>query len=146
MKKIEDGFMDLDKNKIPVAFLDRDGVLIRDHGYVYKLNDLEILPGVFEGLKHLRSLGYKLVLVSNQSGVARGLFSCTDVDLFHEELQRQLKSELGFGLVLGLMSISRDCATSGGNSAAFAGSASNASSEGISVRPVGIMAMSPSGA
>ena len=76
--------------KKPAAFLDRDGVLIRDHGYVYQPQDLEILPGVYQGLKLLHERGYWLILVSNQSGVARGLFTCAQVDSFHAALQEQL--------------------------------------------------------
>jgi D-glycero-D-manno-heptose 1,7-bisphosphate phosphatase len=91
--------MDLTRqNKRPAAFLDRDGVLIKDHGYVYKTEDLEILPGVLEGLRFLRQHSYLLIVVSNQSGVARGLFTAKQVDEFHRELQLQLNDSLGFGL------------------------------------------------
>ena len=90
--------MDLRANKRPAAFLDRDGVLIKDHGYVYKTEDLEILPGVGEGLRFLQRQGYLLIVVSNQSGVARGKFSEADVDTFHRELQNRLQQQLGFAL------------------------------------------------
>ena len=56
-------------------FLDRDGVIIKDYGYVYKKEDLEFIEGCFEALKYLQSLSYKLIIVTNQSGIARGLFS-----------------------------------------------------------------------
>ncbi len=82
--------MDERRARKPAAFLDRDGVLIRDHGYVYQPKDLEILPGVYQGLKLLKERGYWLILVSNQSGVARGLFTCQDVDTFHQALQAEL--------------------------------------------------------
>ncbi len=90
--------MDLRANKRPAAFLDRDGVLIRDHGYVYRLEDLEVLPGVAEGLRFLHQQSYLLIVVSNQSGVARGKFSEADVDTFHRELQARLQQVLGFSL------------------------------------------------
>ncbi len=94
----ENGFMDLEENKRPAAFLDRDGVLIQDLGYVYRTDDLHILPGVVEGLRFLHDKGYLLIVISNQSGVARGLFTSEDVDLFHRELQHQILASLGFGL------------------------------------------------
>lgn len=87
-----------DLRLLPAAFLDRDGVLIRDHGYVYKPEDIEILPGVFEGLKLLRENSYRLILVSNQSGVARGLFTCAQVDVFHQALQSQIQAACGITL------------------------------------------------
>ncbi len=82
----------------PAAFLDRDGVLNRDHGYVYKPADLEILPGVFEGLRLLKARGYWLIVITNQSGIARGLFSLAELETFHRSLDGQIKAALGFGL------------------------------------------------
>jgi D-glycero-D-manno-heptose 1,7-bisphosphate phosphatase len=76
------------------VFLDRDGVLNIDLGYTYRSKDLKLVKGVTEGLKELLSLGFKLVVVTNQSGVARGLFSLADVDRFHEELIRQIQIEI----------------------------------------------------
>ncbi len=54
------------------VFLDRDGTLIRDTGYISKCSDVEILVGVFQGLRLFREKGYRLHIVSNQSGVPRG--------------------------------------------------------------------------
>jgi D-glycero-D-manno-heptose 1,7-bisphosphate phosphatase len=90
--------MEENRTKRPAAFLDRDGVLIRDHGYVYRPEDLEILPGVLEALRWLKERGYLLIAVTNQSGVARSYFTLEDVERFHVALQEQLRSELGFGL------------------------------------------------
>ena len=56
------------------VFLDRDGVLNEDNGYTYELSDLRMLDGVVEGLRKISSLGYKLIIVSNQSGIARGFY------------------------------------------------------------------------
>jgi histidinol-phosphate phosphatase family protein len=56
-------------------FLDRDGTLMVDTGYVRDPNDVAILPGVPETLREARELGFLLVVVSNQSGVARGIIS-----------------------------------------------------------------------
>ncbi|MGB2078953.1 MAG: D-glycero-beta-D-manno-heptose 1,7-bisphosphate 7-phosphatase [Vibrio sp.] len=59
----------------PAVFLDRDGVINKDHGYVGQVDDFEYIDGVFEATKKLKEMGYLLVLVTNQSGVARGYFS-----------------------------------------------------------------------
>jgi D-glycero-D-manno-heptose 1,7-bisphosphate phosphatase len=72
------------------VFLDRDGVINKDLGYVYKLEDLHILPDVPEGLTELKKHGFKIVVISNQSGVARGLYTEMDVQTFHTELNAKL--------------------------------------------------------
>ena len=50
----------------PAAFLDRDGVINADHGYVVRWADFELLPGVEAALQELQDLGYRLVIVTNQ--------------------------------------------------------------------------------
>jgi D-glycero-D-manno-heptose 1,7-bisphosphate phosphatase len=57
------------------AFLDRDGVIIHDSGYVHRVEDLVLIDGVIEGLRLLASLDFLLVIVTNQSGIARGYFA-----------------------------------------------------------------------
>ena len=59
----------------PAVFIDRDGVINVDHGYVHDEHDFEYIDGVFEATKALKDKGYLLVLVTNQSGIARGKFS-----------------------------------------------------------------------
>ncbi|MNU90299.1 D-glycero-alpha-D-manno-heptose-1,7-bisphosphate 7-phosphatase [compost metagenome] len=61
--------------KRPGAFLDRDGVLIFDCGYPHRPDQLVLIPGAAEAVKRLNDAGYVVVIVTNQSGVARGLFS-----------------------------------------------------------------------
>jgi len=56
------------------VFLDRDGTLVRDPGYLHDPALVELLPGVVDGLRALAAGGWPLVVVSNQSGIARGLF------------------------------------------------------------------------
>ncbi len=60
------------------AFLDRDGVINRDKAYGYKVEDFEFISGAVDALLRLRSAGYLLVIATNQSGIARGLFSEQD--------------------------------------------------------------------
>ena len=64
------------KNKMNKAvFLDRDGTLNIDYGYVHKIDDFHFIEGSIEALKKLKEMGYLLVLVTNQSGIARGYFT-----------------------------------------------------------------------
>ena len=54
------------------VFLDRDGTINVDKDYLYKKEDWEFIDGVVDGLQILQNLGYKLIVISNQSGIARG--------------------------------------------------------------------------
>jgi len=56
------------------VFLDRDGTLAEDPGYLHEAAEVRLLPGVADGLSRLAAAGWPLVIVSNQSGIARGLF------------------------------------------------------------------------
>lgn len=56
-------------------FLDRDGTLNIDHGYVHRIDDFHFIEGSIEALQKLKAMGFLLVLVTNQSGIARGYFS-----------------------------------------------------------------------
>lgn len=56
-------------------FLDRDGTINVDHGYVHQIDDFQFIDGVIDALLALKKKGYLLVLVTNQSGIARGYFS-----------------------------------------------------------------------
>lgn len=73
------------------VFLDRDGVLNRELGrYVCGPEDLEILPGVPEALKSFREKGYLLVVITNQAGIAKGLYSHETLQRMHEKLEGEL--------------------------------------------------------
>ena len=61
-------------------FLDRDGVINKDISYLYKISDFKFIPGIFEACKHFTKLGYKLIIVTNQSGIARGYFTKADYE------------------------------------------------------------------
>jgi D-glycero-D-manno-heptose 1,7-bisphosphate phosphatase len=62
------------------AFLDRDGVINRDHGFVHRIEDFEFLPGAVEGMRCLAEAGFSLIVVTNQSGIARGLYDEADFE------------------------------------------------------------------
>lgn len=59
----------------PAAFLDRDGVINEDRGYVHAIADFKLLPGVPGALRGLQDAGFALVVITNQSGLGRGYFS-----------------------------------------------------------------------
>lgn len=80
-------------DKLPIIFLDRDGTIIVDKVYLNEPDGVEFIDGVKEGLKKLFSLGFKLVIVTNQSGIARGLVKIENLNLIHEKIQQELKSE-----------------------------------------------------
>lgn len=60
---------------IPAIFLDRDGTLNIDHGYVYEIEKFEFIEGVIEACEKLNKMGYALFIVTNQSGIARGYYT-----------------------------------------------------------------------
>lgn len=64
--------------RFKAVFLDRDGTLTVDTGYPSKPEQVQLLDGVKDGLVSLRSAGFKLVIVTNQSGIGRGFFTETD--------------------------------------------------------------------
>jgi len=67
------------------VFLDRDGTIIEDPGYLHRPGDVRLLPGAREGLRRLANQGWPLVIASNQSGIARGLY---DARAFYATMDR----------------------------------------------------------
>ncbi len=74
------------------VFVDRDGVLIRDVHHLSSASQIEILPGVPESLRRLRDAGWAVVVVTNQSAVARGLVTEDGLRQIHRALEAQLES------------------------------------------------------
>jgi histidinol-phosphate phosphatase family protein len=74
----------------PAAFLDRDGTIIDDVGFVSDRNDVRVLPTVPDALRVFADAGYACVVVSNQSGVARGYFDASVVDEINAEIIARL--------------------------------------------------------
>lgn len=76
--------------KRPGAFLDRDGVLIVDCGFPHRPDQLVLIPGAAEAVKRLNDAGFVTVIVTNQSGVARGMFSEETMHGFNALLVQRL--------------------------------------------------------
>ncbi len=76
------------------VLLDRDGVINRERNdYTFRIEDFEILPDVIKALQLLQKAGYLLVIISNQSGIGRGLFKIEDTEKMHAHLLKELKKE-----------------------------------------------------
>ena len=71
------------------VFLDRDGVINVERGYTHKLEDFVILPDLMDVLKIIASKGYLLIVVSNQSGIAKGLYKQSDVEVLHAFMTKE---------------------------------------------------------
>jgi len=80
-------------NKKKAVFLDRDGTIVVHEPYVSSPNQLKLLPNVAEGIRLFKEHGYLAIVVTNQSGVARGLFSEERLMLIHKKLMSMLKDE-----------------------------------------------------
>ena len=72
------------------VFLDRDGTINVEKDYLHRIEDFEFIPGAIEAIQHLREAGFLIVVVTNQSGIARGYFTEDDVDRLHAHLQQEL--------------------------------------------------------
>lgn len=77
-------------------FLDRDGVINVERGFTFRLDDFVILPDLIDMLKWFREKGYLLIVVSNQSGIAKELYSQQDVENLHTFLNDELKKSTIF--------------------------------------------------
>ncbi|KAB2856815.1 MAG: HAD-IIIA family hydrolase, partial [Bauldia sp.] len=76
--------------KRPAAFLDRDGTIVTDSGFLRDPDAIEVIPGAAEALIRLRSAGFLIILVTNQSGIARGLFDWNAYRAVAAAIERRL--------------------------------------------------------
>ena len=81
--------------KSPAVFLDRDGTLMHDADYCSRPDQVRIFDGVAMALRQLREAGYKIIVITNQSGIGRGFFSEKDYRAVEAEVSRQV----GDGLI-----------------------------------------------
>ena len=77
------------KNK--ALFLDRDGVINKNFGYVFSTKNFVWLKNVKKAIKFAYKKKYLIIVITNQSGIARGFFSENDVNTLHKEINKQLK-------------------------------------------------------
>jgi D-glycero-D-manno-heptose 1,7-bisphosphate phosphatase len=82
-------------SQAPAVFLDRDGTLLHDADYCSDPKQVRIFPGVSEALRTLKSKGFKLLIITNQSGIGRGFFTLEQYRAVEAEVLRQL----GGGLI-----------------------------------------------
>lgn len=75
------------------AFIDRDGVLNEERAFVYRTEDFALLPGAIEALRALQAAGYLLVVITNQSGIARGLYSEADYLALTAHMRERLQAD-----------------------------------------------------
>ena len=76
---------------IKTIFLDRDGVINKEKNYLFKTDDFEFISGVFEACKYFIKLGYKIIIVTNQSGISRGYYSIEDYNNLTKWLLKQFQ-------------------------------------------------------
>ena len=74
----------------PVVFLDRDGTINVDRGYVHHIEDWQFIPGAAEATRDLRSAGYAVAIVTNQSAIAAGKYTLADVERLHVHILAEL--------------------------------------------------------
>jgi D-glycero-D-manno-heptose 1,7-bisphosphate phosphatase len=79
----------------PAVFLDRDGTLIRDVDYCGDPKNVELFPGVSEVVEKLKHRGYKIIIITNQSGIGRGYFSEEE----YRAVEREVVRQIGDGLI-----------------------------------------------
>ena len=74
---------------IKTIFLDRDGVINKDTNYLYKIKDFEFIKGFFTACKHLQNLDYKFIVITNQSGISRKIYSENDYQIITSWMIKQ---------------------------------------------------------
>jgi D-glycero-D-manno-heptose 1,7-bisphosphate phosphatase len=74
---------------LKTIFLDRDGVINKEVNYLHKIEDFEFIPGVFDACLFFQNLDYQIIIVSNQSGIARGFFTENDYHILTKWMVNQ---------------------------------------------------------
>ena len=78
---------------IKTIFLDRDGVINKDINYLYNINDFIFIDGIFEACQYFRKLGYQIIIITNQSGIARGFYNAQDFQALTQWMLNQFKEK-----------------------------------------------------
>jgi D-glycero-D-manno-heptose 1,7-bisphosphate phosphatase len=77
---------------IKTIFLDRDGVINKEVGYLHKIKDFEFIDGVFDACLYFQSLSYQIIIVTNQSGIDRGYYDASDFHIVNTWMLDQFKN------------------------------------------------------
>ena len=78
------------RNGDKAIFLDRDGVINVDGGFTHRVEDFELVPGAADAIRRANAAGYKVLVVTNQGGIALGHYGRDDVTLFHQHMLDEL--------------------------------------------------------
>ena len=78
---------------IKSIFLDRDGVINKEINYLHKIEDFEFINGVFEACQYLKRLDYKIIIITNQSGISRGYFTERDFQIITNWMLAEFKKK-----------------------------------------------------
>ncbi len=81
------------KKSVKAIFFDRDGTLIIDKHYMHKASELEYFSDTFESLRDIQEKGYKMFMVTNQSGIGRGMFKVEDMHAVHKQMLIDFEKE-----------------------------------------------------
>ena len=76
----------------PALFLDRDGIINFDSGFVSKIKEFKFLDGIFDLCNYFASLNYRIIIITNQSGIGRGLFSLDDFLLLNNWMLKEFEN------------------------------------------------------
>ena len=81
------------KNSCKVVFLDRDGTMNVEVNYLHRKEDLKLIDGTAEAVRLLNEAGYKVIVITNQAGVARGYYTEADVKILHDYMNEVLERD-----------------------------------------------------
>ncbi len=91
---IPEDYLKFIKDMQPKAlFLDRDGVINYDYGHVYKIEDFKFMPDIFEICRKYEEAGYKIIVISNQAGIAKGMYTKVDLDKLDLYMKNEFKKQ-----------------------------------------------------
>ncbi len=83
----------MQKSKQKALFLDRDGTINKDKNYIYRVEDFEFQPGIFDLIRSYQNQGYLIFIVTNQSGIARGFYSENDYQILTDWMLNEFRKK-----------------------------------------------------
>jgi D-glycero-D-manno-heptose 1,7-bisphosphate phosphatase len=78
---------------IKTIFLDRDGVINKEVNYLHKIDEFEFISGVFDSCKYLQNIGFKIIIITNQSGISRGFYTKKDFIFLNDWMIREFHNK-----------------------------------------------------